>query len=245
VKFWAIADLHLSFGVPNKEMSIFGEHWQDHHEKLKYHWQALVKAEDVVLIAGDVSWAIREEEVLPDLEWLETLPGKKILVKGNHDYWWQSVNKVRNFLPPSMHVIYNDAIIIDDIAIAGTRLWDNENYCFEGIFKDSGMLLGSDEKENQVENTKIFQREIQRLKISLQAIPKEIKKRIVMTHYPPLGINLEPNEVTTLLEEYKIDSCVFGHLHNVRSEVTFGIARGVRYELTSCDYLKFIPKQLY
>jgi uncharacterized protein len=124
MSIWAIADLHLSFGVPNKGMELFGEHWRDHPQRIEAAWRARVRAEDLVLIAGDISWAMRPEEVMKDLEWIASLPGTKVMIRGNHDYWWPSMKKLVAMLPPTLHAIHNSAWKWGEVAVGGSRLWD-------------------------------------------------------------------------------------------------------------------------
>src|SRR4029077_7669031 len=130
---WAIADLHLSFGVPNKQMDVFGSHWKGYTEKIEEHWRSCITPDDLVLIPGDISWALHLEEVIPDLDWIDHLPGTKVLIKGNHDYWWSSLSKLKSILPPSCHLIQNNSWTWQDISIAGTRLWDIPGLNFNGI----------------------------------------------------------------------------------------------------------------
>ncbi len=127
---WALADLHLSHGVEGKEMDRFGTQWRRHHDTIERFWKEAVAADDLVLVAGDVSWAMRLEDAIPDLDWLGVLPGVKVLVRGNHDYWWASARKVRLVLPPSVHIISNDVFVYGDVAVAGARLWDSDEYSF-------------------------------------------------------------------------------------------------------------------
>src|SRR4029077_20470111 len=108
---WAIGDLHLSFGCKSKEMHVFGESWLDHHEKIRTVWDSVVAPDDLVLIPGDISWAMHIEEAMADLEWIDKRPGFKVMIKGNHDYWWHAIGKVRKALPKSIHAIYNDAFV--------------------------------------------------------------------------------------------------------------------------------------
>ncbi len=239
---WAIGDLHLSFGVPNKEMDLFGPLWHRHADAIKASWDALVSPEDIVLIPGDISWAMRLEDALPDLRWIDERPGTKILIRGNHDYWWGSVAKIRAALPQSLHVIQNDAVSIGSIAIAGARLWDTPEYTFNSIIdmkptaeKGPGKEIGRD--------AEIFLRERGRLEASLQQLPKDAAVKIAMTHYPPIGLDLMPSSVSALLEQYGVSLAVFGHLHSFQQGLPklFGTARGVRYALCSCDYLHFSP----
>lgn len=238
---WAIADLHLSFGVPNKQMDIFGSHWKDYTQKIAKHWQSLITPDDLVLIAGDISWATHPEDARPDLEWIDHLPGTKVLIKGNHDYWWTSLAKLKNILPLSCHLIQNNSWVWQDICIGGTRLWDTPGLSFNDIidFKDDGRNKPLMEKDDSPESQKIYQRELGRLEMSLKSMNPSSKKRIIMTHYPPIGPKLQETEASRLLEKYKVDICVFGHLHNVKPGLQlFGHHHGVTYHLTACDYLE-------
>lgn len=249
MSIWAIADLHLSFGVPNKHMSIFGPQWQAYTEKIEEHWRFCVAPGDLVLIPGDISWATHIEEALPDLEWIDRLPGTKILIKGNHDYWWSSLSKLKNILPPSCHVIQNNSWTWKNVSIAGSRLWDIPGLNFNDIidFRDSKYTNSLIEAEQSLDSQKIYHRELKRLEMSLQSMNPLSKIRIVMTHYPPIGYALQETEVSQLLEKYQVDICVFGHLHNVKPGLQlFGKHHGVTYYLTACDYLKdFTPLKIY
>lgn len=239
---WAIADLHLSFGVPNKQMDIFGPQWKNYTNKIEQHWRSSISSDDLILIPGDISWATRIEEAQPDLAWIGQLPGTKVFIKGNHDYWWSSLSKIKSILPPSCHLIQNNSLTWQEISIAGTRLWDVPGLNFNDIidFKvNERSHKPLTEKDESAESLKIYQRELVRLETSLKSMNPLSKKRIVMTHYPPIGHALQETEVSRLLEKYKIDICVFGHLHNVKSGLQlFGQHLGVSYYLTACDYLE-------
>ena len=238
---FAIADLHLSFGVPEKSMEFFGEPWIGYTEKIERNWRSKIKGDDLVLIAGDISWAMREGDAAPDLQWIDSLPGTKVIIRGNHDYWWGSISKVRRLLPPSIHAIQNDAFTFGPYSIGGARLWDSPEYQFGNFI---------DYKENARENKALnvhssdealFNRELERLELSLKSLDNS-KKKIIMVHYPPIGARLEESRVSLLLEKYGVETCVFGHLHNVKpGALPFGERNGVRYLLTSCDYLHFNP----
>lgn len=241
---WAIADLHLSFGVPGKEMDLFGAKWKDHHAKIADNWKRLIAAEDLVLIPGDISWALHLEEAVPDLQWIDALPGTKVMIRGNHDFWWSSLSKIEKVLPKSIRIIQNNIFLWNGIAICGARLWDTQEYSFGQyiVYQDNPKEKALVAREGGDEAEKIFQRELQRLEMSLKAIPKQVSTRIAMTHYPPIGSDLAPTRASALLEKYGISQCVFGHLHNVREgALPFGTARGVTYTLTSCDYTNFSP----
>ncbi len=236
---WAIADLHLSFGTPDKSMDRFGPHWVKHHETIKRHWLEKVSPEDIVLIAGDISWAKKWKEAVPDLEWIAQLPGEKVLIKGNHDYWWPSLKKLQEQLPKSIHAIHNNAISLKGVALGGTRLWDSDEYGFLPYIdiQGEGKTL---QKELTEEDKKRFDRELQRLEQSLQQIDSQAPLKIAMTHYPPISAELSPSKSSAILESYGINHCLFGHLHSVRpNSLPFGEAKGVHYHLTSCDYLDF------
>lgn len=242
MKIWAIADLHLSFSTPNKNMDIFGENWIDHTQKIKKNWLDCVDVNDVILIAGDHSWAMKLDQALEDLKWIAHLPGKKILIRGNHDYWWSSISKIRENLPDQMYAIQNDAIDVNGISIGGTRLWDSKEYHFNDYIEFQENPKENKEQIIQEElQEKIFARELQRLETSLSEMNPKARLKIVMLHYPPIGADMKPSKVSKILEKYHIDICVFGHLHQIKQELAFGELNGVQYFLTSCDYLNFKP----
>ncbi len=244
MRIWAIADLHLSFGVQGKEMDVFGPSWEKHAHQIEDHWRRRIAPEDLVLIPGDISWALKIFEVKPDLEWIDRLPGTKLLLKGNHDYWWGSLKQIAAILPPSIHLIQNNAFLWKGVAIGGARLWDTPEYSF-GAFIERR----ENPKENVTEEAiqadlsqAQFERELLRLRASLSLLDPQAKTRIAMTHYPPIGADLRPSRASQILEEFQIQICVFGHLHNVKTDLSlFGEARGVRYLLTASDYLRFQP----
>lgn len=242
---WAIADLHLSFGVPNKEMDVFGPQWVGYTQKLKEHWHSLISSDDLVLIPGDISWAMHPEEAKADLDWIHALPGTKLLLKGNHDYWWSSLSKVEKVLPPSLHLLQNNAFNWKGVSIGGTRLWDTPEYAFREFidYKENPREKPLTETARDPEETeKVFQRELSRLEVSLKCLDKNASARIAMTHYPPIGADLKDSRASLLLERYNIQACVFGHLHNVKKAIPlFGSKNGVQYTLTACDYLNFVP----
>ncbi|MBF8982079.1 metallophosphoesterase [Lutibacter sp. B2] len=228
MSIFVIGDLHLSLSV-DKPMDVFGPHWANHHEKIKSHWIEMIKDDDLVLIAGDISWAMNLDEAMVDLEWIHKLPGKKVLVRGNHDYWWASITKM-NKLFDDMVFLQNDSFMYENIAICGTRGWlcPNENKFTE---KDK----------------KVYERELKRLELSLDsAIKKDCENIIAMSHYPPTNDKLEPSGFTQIYEKYNIKKVVYGHLHGKESfEVGLqGVYNGVEYYLTSSDYLEFKPLKI-
>lgn len=248
-RIWAIGDLHLSFGISNKSMDVFGPQWEGHADAIAKSWKATIHPEDLVLIPGDISWAMRLEDAVADLLWIDALPGTKVMIKGNHDYWWGSLKKITEVLPPSIHLIQNNAFLWKDVAIGGARLWDTPEYSFgewikfqENPRQKQTPKPSSEEIVQEEFSQKIFDRELERLKISLGAMNKEAKIRIAMTHYPPIGAKLDPSRASQILEQHGIQVCVFGHLHNIYSNgPLFGVRNGVRYILTSSDYLHFQP----
>lgn len=249
---WAIADLHLSFGVPEKQMDIFGEIWKNHPSKIAEHWKSKISEEDLVLLPGDISWALRLEDALPDLEWIHSLPGTKVMLKGNHDFWWSSLKKIAEILPPSIHLIQNNTFSWKDVCIAGTRLWDTWEYNFNKYIpfvpqEKSSFELAFEPVEDINQRDKIFERELMRLEISLKAINPSAKVKIAMTHYPPIGAELKPSRTSEILEHYGVNICAFGHLHNVIHDFDplFGKLNGVQYVLCAADYLNFNPILLY
>ena len=201
-------------------MEIFGEHWAGHKEKIKNNWLQQVSPEDIVLICGDISWAMHLTDAIPDLEWVAQLPGRKLLLRGNHDYWWSSLAKMKQLFGDKFAFIQNDVVMIDNIAVCGSRGW----------------LLPSSEKFS-AEDDKIYQREGLRLELSLKAAAKlEPEMIITMLHYPPLFAPDEESLFTNLMETYHVDYCVYGHIHGENNISTFeGIRKGVNYKLVSCD----------
>lgn len=243
---WAIGDLHLSFGIPNKNMDVFGSQWLNHPEKIREHWLEHIHKDDLVLIPGDITWAMHPEQAKIDLVWIDQLPGTKVLIRGNHDYWWTSLSKIEKILPPSLHIIQNNAFHWNNIGICGARLWDAD-YNFNNYidYRDNPKQKLTVVDENLPDARKIFQRELQRLEMSAKCFNAKDTIRIAMTHYPPLSADLQDSEASALFEKYRINICVFGHLHNVKKNVTmFGEKNGIKYYLTSCDYMDFKPLRI-
>lgn len=244
MSIFAIADLHLAFGKPDKTMEEFG--WHRYTERIEESWRELIKPQDLVLIAGDISWSKAEADALKDLEWIDKLPGTKLILRGNHDYWWSSLSKVKKMLPPSLKAIQNDSFTWEGFSIGGTRLWDTDEYDYSGTidFLDNPKIKKLETPENPDEQERIFLRELHRLELSLQTLKPHLRK-IAMTHYPPIGPDMLPSRASTLLEKYGVEICVFGHLHNVKKEIPLlGTVNGVRYTLTAADYINFVPIQI-
>lgn len=224
---FAISDLHLDLNG-QKPMDVFGDNWHKHDEKLKKNWISKIKNEDTVLIAGDMSWSIKIENGMQDLEWIHSLPGKKIMIRGNHDYWWSSITKL-NKLYDDMKFIQNNFFIYNDYAICGTRGW---------------ILPGSESFSEH--DQKIYNREIIRLRLSLDSAVKQgFNKFICMIHYPPVNEKLVQSGFTQVFEEYNVSKVIYGHLHGVStSRALNGEFNSIEYLLTSSDFLKFDPVKI-
>lgn len=224
MKVFAIGDLHLSGGT-DKPMDVFGPAWQNHGERIASAWANSVSQEDIVLLPGDFSWAMHLNQVQADMEWLAALPGTKLMIRGNHDYWWNSVTRVRAALPPSMFVLQNDYFTFRDLHVAGTRGW---------ICPGSAVFSGDDQK--------IYDREVLRLGLSLSALPSG-GRRIAMLHYPPFNEKRAPSGFTEQLELAGVELVVYGHLHGRSCKGGFeGVLNGVEYKLVSADHIEFKPK---
>lgn len=222
MRVFAIADPHLSKAQP-KPMSIFGGNWEEHPEAFLQGWREVVKPEDLVIVPGDISWAMRLEEALLDLQDIADLPGTKIILRGNHDYWWASISKVRKVLPPGMYALQNDSLVMDGVAIAGTRGWDTPQA-----------------RPLETEDEKIYLREVERLKLSLESLKQPYQKLIVALHFPPtLG---EANGFTELIEQYRPQAVVYGHLHGATPERLIPQWQGIPLHLVAADFLNFKPK---
>lgn len=229
MNIFAIGDLHLSFSNP-KPMDIFGDNWTDHPEKIKAAWEAMVGEDDLVLIPGDISWAMNLEEAEPDLKYIAELPGRKVMIRGNHDYWWSTISKVRKFVDPSITVLQNDSVTIGDLTIAAARGWDCPgSYHF-------------DEHDRQV-----YEREIGRLKLSLDHAMKQKPEHLwVMLHYPPTNEKHQSSGFLEVLQQYPVEKVIYGHLHGKDGHrgALEGLHHGIEYHLVACDYINFTPLRL-
>jgi predicted phosphohydrolase len=233
LKIYAIADLHLSFDERiDKPMSVFGEGWDNYEERLKAAWTGMITEEDLVLLPGDLSWGLKVEEAIADLEWIHALPGRKVMVKGNHDLWWNKIGYL-NSLYDDMYFLQNDAYPADDngLMICGSRGWE---------------LPGSEDYDEH--DQKIYDRELMRLEFSLKdAMQKGAKRIIASLHYPPADDRSRTSRVTELLEQYPVTDCVYGHLHGMQAfgKGIKGMHNGIEYSLISLDYLGAVPKLVY
>lgn len=233
MKIYAIGDLHLSFHENiNKPMHIFGEGWENYEERLRNAWLERITEEDLVLLPGDLSWGLKLEEAKDDLDWIHELPGTKILLKGNHDLWWNRIRHL-NTLYDDMIFLQNSCYISPDgsVAVAGTRGWIHP---------------GSEDWTDH--DLKIYRRELGRLRTSLEEARKAGPEVLIACmHYPPADDYNRKSDFTDLLEEFGADICVYGHLHGMPafSRGIKGLQNGVLYYLTSLDYLGAVPKLIY
>lgn len=231
---FAISDLHLSLTAPwrrgqaaelAKPMDIFGAAWADYPIPLADHWQKLVQPEDTVLIAGDLSWAMTPAEAAFDFQFLQDLPGQKLIIKGNHDYWWQSLSQVKKALPPSVIPLQHSAVAVEGRAVCGTRGW----------------LSPAHRDFQEGEDRKIYEREVLRLEMALKEGAKLGLPIIVMLHYPPLLPEEEASGFSRLLDSYPVTDCLYGHIHGDKAAAFSGERRGVRYQNCSADRLELRP----
>lgn len=231
MKVFAISDLHLSFQA-DKPMDIFGPHWEDHPQRLKKAWIESVRDGDIVLIPGDISWSMKLKDASSDLEFIHQLPGTKIILKGNHDYWWSSLSKVKQISPSSIIPIQNTAILINDVGIAGSRLWIDPDLRLEKATE---------------EDSRLHERELGRFAMSLDQLSTQAHIRIIMTHFPPLSLDGKTGRAVKTAADYKCSHWVFGHMHlgNVNYDNFNTTIGSTRFHFISADYLEFCPKLIY
>lgn len=222
MSLFAIADTHLSFGT-DKPMDSF-EGWQNYTERLKANWNKLVSDKDDIVIAGDISWAMDFDELKADFDYLESLNGKKIIIKGNHDFWWNTVSKMNGFIEQNgyktIRILFNNSYVCGPVSVCGSRGW----------FYDS----------TEEQDIKVLLRETARIERSLQSAERD--EKILFLHYPPVSQNGFCKEITEIIEKYGIKKCCFGHLHGEAAKYAFeGRFGNTNYKLISCDRLKFTP----
>ena len=235
---FTIADLHLSTSfITNKSMEVFGNRWKDYENKIKINWNRVISPDDTVVIPGDISWATTINEAKSDFDFIENLNGKKIIGKGNHDFWWSTMSKMNLFLKQnnikSISFLYNNAFVVEDFIVAGTRGW----------FYDMDNANVPETSDYQ----KLISREAARLKISLDAALelKETNKNkeiIVFLHFPPIWNGAEVEEISDMLSEYEIKRCYFGHIHGSYNVSPCFNYKNTDYVLISSDYINFIPR---
>ncbi len=226
---FVISDLHLSLGG-SKPMDIF-QGWENHTERILNNWNNQVSDSDTVVVPGDISWGMSLKEAFADFKFIDDLPGKKILLKGNHDYWWTTMTKMNEWLLEnefnSISILNNNCVEAEGVAICGTRGWMIE--------------------EASEHDRKIFKRECSRLEASLQdANKKGIERKLAFLHYPPIFNHVKADEIIEVLNRYSVEHCFYGHLHGysiggaINSEI-----EGIKYKLVSADYLKFSPYRIF
>lgn len=225
---FAIGDTHLSLGCA-KPMDVFGGAWENYVEKLTEGFQQ-VKPEDTVVLCGDLSWGMSLEEALPDFAFLDALPGTKYIVKGNHDYWWNTASKMTAFWEANglstLHLLHNNCAFYGGVALCGTRGW---------FFEPSAAAQETD---------KVYRRELIRLETSLKAA-EGAQDKLVFLHYPPKYQGYVCEEIIDLLEKYGVSKCFYGHLHGHSHKLALGgMAGGIDYRLVAADYLDFVPEKI-
>jgi predicted phosphohydrolase len=228
MRVFAISDLHLAL-AEDKPMDVFGASWANYMYRIQKSWKEKVREDDLVLLPGDISWVTYHDRAGADFSFIEALPGKKIISKGNHDYWWTTRKKLNEFIKDegfeSINFLHNNAYFFNGLAIAGTRGWKNP--------EDEGFTP---------EDEKIYNRELERLKLSLKQTNGFQGDIIAMLHYPPFSSNRNSTAFTDILESFGVDICIYGHLHGIScNNAAEGEFRGVKYKLVSADYLEFVP----
>ena len=237
---YTIADLHLSSNADHP-MDVFGARWRDYTKKIEKNWRALVTDADTVILPGDISWAMNLAEAREDFALLDSLPGQKLIGKGNHDFWWETAAKLHRFFDENgfttLRLLYNNAYVVEDFIVCGTRGWFLE--------EERQQTVG------EVDFTKIRNREVQRLKLSLdaaRALQKngdEEKEIVVFLHFPPVWNGYVCHEIMELLCEYRISRVYFGHIHGVYHVPQTERALGINMTLISSDYLQFTPYPVF
>lgn len=228
MSIFAISDLHLSLGC-DKPMDVFGSKWSNYTEKMRRNWNSIVKDEDLVIVPGDISWAMYIDEAVADFEYINSLKGKKILLKGNHDYWWTTSSKMTKFINENgfenIEIVRNSAYLYGDTAICGTRGWNFPS------------------AESDGKDRRIFEREKQRLILSLEAAKATGAKEIIAAmHYPPIDKPGIRTDFLDIMNEYGVKRCIYGHLHAAsHAGAPIGEYCGIDLKLVSCDYLSFVP----
>lgn len=228
MSLFVMGDTHLSLGVPDKSMEIFSG-WENYQSRIEQNWKNLICPEDTVVLAGDISWGMSLEQAEPDFAFLDSLPGKKIILKGNHDYWWNSMKKMTDFFQKhefhTLHILHNNCYAYENIGICGTRGWVNIS--------------------GEQEEAKVLAREQQRLRVSLQAAQNQNLIPVAFLHYPPMFGNNRNELMLDVLHEFAVKDCYYGHLHGkIHQKAVKGRKDGICYHLISGDYLQFIPEKI-
>jgi len=233
---YVIADLHLDIKNNEKSMDIFGNRWKGYVSKIEKNWNHLVTENDTVIIPGDISWALNLKDAEYDLKWIDSLTGKKIILKGNHDFWWATNSKMQNFLKEnnisSINILNNNAFEVGNYIICGSRGW----------FTDRSMQTASQD----VDYSKIINREVIRLRMSLESAVKlkgiSDKEILAFLHFPPVWGEFRCDEILQLLGEYNIKRCYFGHIHSTYNIPSTFYFSDIEFKLISADFIEFIPQ---
>ena len=238
MSLFVIADLHLSASV-NKSMTAFGKRWDNYTQRIKANWERLVSSDDTVIIPGDISWGINLSESLEDFKFIDSLPGKKIILKGNHDLWWDTLTKINKFFEDNsiktISLLQNNAFICENVIVCGSRGW----FIDEKAQKTVGTPNYS----------KIISREVIRLRLSLDEAMKLKKANpdhevIAFLHFPPVFGNFICDEIISVLLEYGVKKCYFGHIHDQFVKCGSFEYNSIQMKLISADYLEFIPLKI-
>lgn len=239
MSIFTIADLHLSANASHP-MDVFGARWQGYTKKIEENWRAIVTDDDTVILPGDISWAMNLAEAREDFAFLDALPGKKLIGKGNHDFWWETAAKLYRFFEENgfttLQLLYNNAYVVENVIVCGTRGWFLE--------EEKQQTVG------EVDFTKIRNREVARLRISLDAAKKlqtaehANKEILVFLHFPPVWNGYVCDEIVSLLLEYDIHRVFCGHIHGVYHVPKTERFEGIDFTLISSDYLEFIPHRI-
>ena len=229
MSLYVIGDLHLCFSDPAKTMSIFNG-WQDYQERIERNWLERISPDDTVVLAGDISWGMSLQQALPDFQFINGLPGQKIVLKGNHDYWWTTMRKMEEFLAAegldTIKILHNNHYQYGSYGICGTRGWVN----------------GTDTKD--VQDEKVLKREVQRLEMSIKSAVGAGLEPLVFMHYPPIFASNFNYDILDVLYRYKINKCYYGHIHgrSAHELCVQGEYDDIDFHLISGDYLQFIPE---
>lgn len=224
-----MADLHLSKGNPEKTMSIFNG-WQNYQELIEKNWKELISDSDTIVLPGDISWGMSLKEAAPDFKFIEQLPGQKIVIKGNHDYWWTTKKKMEDFFAAegctSIKILHNNHYRYGEYGICGTRGWVN--------------------MPGETQDEKVLRREVQRLETSIRSALEEGLKPIVFLHYPPIFATNFNYDILDVLYRYKIEECYYGHIHGKSAHdlCVKNTYDGINFHLIAGDYLQFIPEKI-
>lgn len=230
MSLYVIGDLHLSFSDPSKTMSVFSG-WQDYQEKIESNWRKIVKPDDTIVLAGDISWGMSLQQALPDFQFINGLPGEKIILKGNHDYWWMTMKKMETFFETeslsTLKILHNNHFKYGSYGICGTRGWVN----------------GTDNKSD-VQDEKVLRREVQRLETSIRSAIDAGLEPIVFMHYPPIFANNFNYDILEVLYRYKIQKCYYGHIHgrSAHELCVQGVYDDIDFHLIAGDCLQFVPE---